>query len=64
MHFQFDYLFAVMRHTTIFGVVRYVIEHLFYKTASSTGCPKKNATCLTERNFAFRASNPLNDDSF
>ena len=27
--------FAVLRHTTFFGVVRYIIKHLFYETAWS-----------------------------
>ena len=31
---------------------------------SYTGCPKTNATCLTDCNFAYSASKLVNDGSF
>ena len=35
MHFQFAYFYNVATYDIIFGVVRYIIKHLFYETAWS-----------------------------
>ena len=35
MHFQFDYFCSVATYDIIFGVVRYIIKHLFYEIASN-----------------------------